>query len=270
MTRRPVAAVLVAPGTNRDQDACLALSLAGADPVVVPVTSLLRTRVATGAPATAPATDADRVVADADLIVVPGGFSYADALGAGRLFASELDHVLGDHLATAAASGRPVIGICNGFQVLVRLGTWSREGLRVALGHNATGTFTCEWVEVQAPSTGSAGVPPASPRPRCVWTDGLDGPVACPVAHGEGRLVADAATVAHLQATGRVALTYVRNPNGSLGDIAGLTDATGNVLGLMPHPENHVMARQHPGFHRGRTGGLGLQIFENGVRHARR
>jgi phosphoribosylformylglycinamidine synthase I len=244
MRRRPEAAVLTAPGTNRDPDASLALELAGANPVVIPVASLL---------------DVRSRLSDSDMIVIPGGFSYADALGAGRLFATELDHVLGDHLSVAAADRRPVIGICNGFQTLVRLGIWTREGYRLALGHNADGVFTCEWVNL---------VP--DPMTRCIWTEGLEGEVSCPVAHGEGRVVCDDATASALMETGRVALRYVRNPNGSRGDIAGLTDATGFILGLMPHPENHVVSRQHPGFRRGIGGGLGLRIFENGVRHAGR
>jgi phosphoribosylformylglycinamidine synthase len=100
----------------------------------------------------------------------------------------------------------------------------------------------------------------------CVWTQGIDS-IDCPIAHGEGRYVH--LDVASLEAAGQVALRYRRNPNGSTGDIAGVCDPTGVVLGLMPHPENHVIARQHPQHVRGAGGGLGLQLFERGVAHAR-
>jgi phosphoribosylformylglycinamidine synthase len=100
-----------------------------------------------------------------------------------------------------------------------------------------------------------------------VWTEELD-PIECPIAHGEGRYVhphIEALTVAR-----QVALTYRSNPNGSQGDVAGVCDASGVVLGLMPHPENHVLARQHPHSPRGAGRGLALALFVNGVRHASR
>jgi phosphoribosylformylglycinamidine synthase len=124
-----------------------------------------------------------------------------------------------------------------------------------ALGHNESGHFQCEWVALEAP----AG--------HCVWTRELD-PFECPIAHGEGRYVHD--DPAALAAAGQVALRYAgHNPNGSVDDIAGVCDASGVVLGLMPHPENHVLSRQHPRRARGTAGGLGLQLFERGVEYAR-
>jgi phosphoribosylformylglycinamidine synthase len=104
-----------------------------------------------------------------------------------------------------------------------------------------------------------------------VWTSGLD-PFDCPIAHGEGRYVHP--DLEGLRAAGQVALSYVSgsvsgNPNGSIGDVAGVCDPSGVVLGLMPHPENHVIARQHPRHGRGTAGGLGLALFERGVAHAR-
>ena len=123
-----------------------------------------------------------------------------------------------------------MIGICNGFQVLSRAGL-----LPGALGHNASGRFVCRWVELAA-----------EPRRRCVWTARLDDPIDCPIAHGEGRYVAPRPR-RDSPPTGQVALRYRGgNPNGSVADIAGVCDETGLVLGLMPHPENHVIARQHP------------------------
>ncbi|MEM9039994.1 MAG: phosphoribosylformylglycinamidine synthase I [Actinomycetota bacterium] len=231
------AVVIAGPGTNRDGDVAEALRLAGADPRVVLADELVETR---------------RFLDDADLAVVAGGFSYADSLGAGRMLALDLSLGLGDRLRDFVASGRPVIGICNGFQVLTRAGL-----LPGALGHNAQGHFECRWVVLDAPKSNS------------VWTAGLDAPIHCPIAHGEGRYVHP--DPESLDTAGQVALRYrSTNPNGSVGDIAGVSDASGVVLGLMPHPENHIVARQHPLHRRGGGGDehLGLRIFENGIRHA--
>jgi len=241
---RPLAIVVSGPGTNRDTDAVLALDLAGAEPCVVLTAELM--------------TDPSRLDG-ARIVVVAGGFSYGDSLGAGRMLALDLTAGdggrLGDRLRSFVASGRPVIGICNGFQVLTQAGL-----LPGALGHNAGGRFDCRWVELTA-----------EPASRCVWTAGLDDPVHCPIAHGEGRYVHP--DPAALGAGGQVALRYTGiNPNGSVADIAGVCDEGGMVLGLMPHPENHVLARQHP---RHRREGpdtmrhLGLRLFENAVRHVK-
>ncbi len=232
------AIVLVGPGTNRDPDAVLALELAGATPAIVRADRLA---------------DAPARLDDTALVLVAGGFSYADALGAGRMLALDLDVGLGDALARFVADGRPIIGICNGFQVLTRTGL-----LPGALGHNRSGTFDCRWVEL-APEPASA----------CVWTRDLPGPLECPIAHGEGRYVHPDPDA--LAGAGQVALRYASpNPNGSVADIAGVCDPTGRVLGLMPHPENHVLARQHPRHHRRAADDttLGLHLFRNGVRAA--
>ena len=235
---RPRAMVLSAPGTNRDRDVAFALELAGAEPNV----TLLGELVAR-----------PQRLQEVQLLVIAGGFSYADALGAGRMWSLALSQGVGDALQQFVAKGRPVIGICNGFQVLTRTGL-----LPGALGHNASGHFQCQWVRMNVPVS------------RCVWTTGL-GPIECPIAHGEGRYVHP--DPASLAATGQVALRYATdghssNPNGSADDIAGVCDESGVVLGLMPHPENHVLARQHPRHTRGTAAGLGLALFEQGVRYA--
>lgn len=161
---------------------------------------------------------------------------------------------LGQQVRDFVDSGRPVIGICNGFQVLTRAGL-----LPGALGPNQHGHFDCRWVEL-APD----------PHSRCIWTDCAGDEIHCPIAHGEGRYVHP--DPAGLAANGQVALRYAgRNPNGSVADIAGVCDETGLVLGLMPHPENHVVPRQHP---RHRLEGdttvhLGLRLFEAAVRHVK-
>lgn len=230
----PPAVVIAGPGTNRDRDVALALELAGADPTVILAAELV---------------EHPEILSDARLLAVAGGFSYGDALGAGRMLALDLTVGLGDRLRDFVATGRPVIGICNGFQVLTRT-----KLLPGALGHNAHGRFECRWVVLEADRNS-----------RCLWTAGIDDPIHCPIAHGEGRYVHPDPDA--LREGGQIALRYrTTNPNGSVADIAGVCNAAGNVLGLMPHPENFVVPRQHP--HHLRGGGeehLGLRLFRNGV-----
>lgn len=247
------ALILRAPGINRDADAALACELAGARPEQVHVN-----RIAEGSVK----------LADYALLVIPGGFSYGDHLGAGRLLAVDLNHRLGEELERFVADGRPVIGICNGFQVLVKAGLLpgpTRQSPRVTLTTNESCQFECRWVQLEAVSNS-----------RCLFTRGIERPIEVPVAHGEGRIaVRDQATLDELEAAGLVALRYVgegypANPNGSPHNIAGLCNAQGNVLGLMPHPENAVLPHQHPRWTREpvRREGDGLQIFRNAVRYA--
>jgi phosphoribosylformylglycinamidine synthase subunit PurQ / glutaminase len=237
--RRVPAVVIAGPGTNRDRDVATALEMAGADVNIVLANDLVAT---------------PSHLDDARLAVVAGGFSYADSLGAGRMLALDLTLGLGDRLNAFVGAGRPVIGICNGFQVLARTGL-----LPGSLGHNAQGHFDCRWVVLDRVT-----------RSNSIWTHGIDDPIHCPIAHGEGRYVHPDPEL--LDAAGQVALRYrSTNPNGSVADIAGVSDASGLVLGLMPHPENHIVRRQHPHHRRGGGGAahLGLRLFEAGVAHAR-
>jgi phosphoribosylformylglycinamidine synthase I len=240
---RPPAIVVAGPGTNRDTDAVLALDLAGAEPTIVLAGEL---------------TARPELLDDARIVVVAGGFSYGDALGAGRMLALDLTAGdggrLGERLRSFVAGGRPVIGICNGFQALTRTGL-----LPGALGHNAGGRFDCRWVRLAA-----------EPASRCIWTADMEAELHCPIAHGEGRYVHPDPAV--LAANGQVALRYSGgNPNGSVADIAGVCDDSGVVLGLMPHPENHVLPRQHPRHRHDptTTRTLGLRLFEAAVRHVK-
>jgi phosphoribosylformylglycinamidine synthase len=254
---RPRALILHATGVNRDRDAAAAVELAGGDPEIVHLNQLLA---------------GERNLLDYGLLIVPGGFSYGDDLGAGVLWALDLTHRLGEAIQRFTAEGRPVLGICNGFQALVKSGLLpgldALPARSVTLTYNASQRFECRWVRLKA----NAGSP-------CLFTKGIEDLITCPVAHGEGRLaVSGAGTLAALQARGLVALTYVdasgapagypANPNGSVDGIAGLCNPAGNVLGLMPHPENHIFGWQHPRWRRGEAGGLGLQLFINAIRAA--
>ncbi|HUN23070.1 MAG TPA: phosphoribosylformylglycinamidine synthase I [Anaerolineales bacterium] len=251
MTMNPKALILHANGTNRDRDVAHALQLAGANPEIVHINQLRR---------------AERQLADYHMLIAPGGFSYGDALGAGRLFALDLQTFFAEQVTAFVASGKPVLGICNGFQVLVKAGILPAGNFSATLTHNQRGHFECRWVHLLPQSS------------QCVWIRTGDAPLQCPVAHGEGRFVCeDAPALASQQ---QIALRYAlpdgtpangqypANPNGSVLDIAGVCNPSGNVLGLMPHPENHIWLHQHPNWTRASANGLALSLFQNGVRYA--
>jgi phosphoribosylformylglycinamidine synthase subunit PurQ / glutaminase len=245
--------ILHASGTNRDREAAWACELAGGQPEIVHVNQLASRQ---------------RCMADYGMLVLPGGFSYGDALGAGKLLGLTLRLTFQDDLAAFIASGRPVLGICNGFQALVKAGLLPGGGNQTAtLTFNRSARFECRWVTL-LPESNS----------RCIFTQGLSESITCPVAHGEGRFVAE--NLAELERAGHVALRYggaegtpaggeyPANPNGSDADIAGVCNAQGNVLGLMPHPEDHIVSYQHPRWTRGERGRMGLPLFVNGIRYA--
>ncbi|MEL7157986.1 MAG: phosphoribosylformylglycinamidine synthase subunit PurQ [Actinomycetota bacterium] len=247
MSLAPSVLIPIALGTNRNQELADAFVAAGARAHQVPLQALRA---------------GETKLADHQLLAIPGGFSYGDALGAGRLLGLDLTGWFDDQLQEARATAMPIFGVCNGFQALVRAGLLpGRTGAEVALVENDSARFECRWVTLQ-PEAGS----------HSVWLSGLTEPLRCPVAHGEGRLAATDRDLVE----GRVALRYATaagepadgaypaNPNGSLDDIAGLTDESGLVLGLMPHPEDHIVARQDP--LRGRAeGGRCLDLFRAGV-----
>lgn len=262
---KPAVLILHAPGTNRDREAAFACALAGGAPEIVHMNQLIH---------------GERSVSHYQMLVLPGGFSYGDDLGAGRLWANDLYHRFRQELDSFVADGKPVLGICNGFQALVKAGYLPGPApqQRVTLTHNSSGHFECRWVRLRAV------VPNA-----CLFTRGLEQDILCPVAHGEGRLVASEENRLALWRGGLVVLRYVagsrngdgtdesgvgagagypHNPNGSVDDIAGICNTRGNVFGLMPHPEDHVLAEQHPFWTRGGHGGTGLLLFWNGVRAA--
>jgi phosphoribosylformylglycinamidine synthase len=253
---KPQVLILHATGTNRDREAAWAVECAGGEPHIVHVNEL-RQRPAR--------------LHEFQMFILPGGFSYGDALGAGRLWATDLRWLFQEELARFIATGKPVLGICNGFQALVKSG-WlpgpPEANAQATLTRNASNRFECRWVWLEP-----------NQESHCIFTRGLAERIYCPVAHGEGRFVPrDEAALEQLRQGGQIALTYVSrnggladypaNPNGSVADIAAVCNAQGNVLGLMPHPEDHVVAWQHPRFTRGETGESGLALFVQGVHYA--
>lgn len=261
----PNALVIRAPGTNCDQEVCHGFELAGASTTLVHIDSLLRDF---------------SPLARADLIAFPGGFSYGDDVASGRIFAMKLRERLYSSLRDAAHRGVPMIGICNGFQVLVQVGllpgpsgaTWPERppAQTLALSDNKDARYMCRWVEV-AYEANSA----------CIWTKGLSdlgvddesraANHTLPVGHGEGRLSAlSPAIIEQLERQGQVAVRYADNFNGSEGAIAGVCDPTGRIFGLMPHPDRFLAWTRHPFWTRlsprERSGDTpGLKMFKNAV-----
>ncbi len=241
----PRALVLRAPGTNCNEETAAAWELAGAAVETRRLGEILEQ------PSTLDAYQ---------ILTFPGGFSYGDDLGAGRIFATRLGTTLKDALHRFHDRGGLLLGICNGFQILVKAGLLPGEGGVASLAHNASGRFESRWVKLLP----TKGVTP-------FLTD--DEPIELPVAHGEGNYV-----TANGTSGGNVVLKYVdaknspteqypANPNGSKHAIAGLCDATGRIFGLMPHPERHVSPFHHPRWTRdgAKPEGDGLRIFRNAV-----
>jgi phosphoribosylformylglycinamidine synthase len=246
----PNVLIPIALGTNRDADLADAFEAAGATATRIPLQALRA---------------GEAKLADFQILAIPGGFSYGDALGAGRLLGLDMVSWFGDQLREANERQMPMLGVCNGFQAIVSAGLLPGEAdNRGVLTENERGTFECRWVTL---------VP--EPGNDSIWLSDLTEPIRCPVAHAEGRFVA--ADLAAVEARNGVAFRYVdpasgepaggaypANPNGSAGDVAGITDATGRILGLMPHPENHIWPRQD--LLRGRhQGGQSLPMFNAAV-----
>lgn len=245
---KPLVLIPRTAGTNCDLELAHAFELAGAA-----TESLHINRLA----------ESPALLERYDILGLPGGFSYGDDIAAGRIYANRLRHRLYDALRVFIQQGKPVIGICNGFQLLVKAGLLPGLELpesvppkqTVTLTDNDNARFQDRWVPMRA-----------EPSSVCVWTRGLDA-FDLPIAHGEGRFMADEVLLDRLEAQGQVALRYAKNPNGSLRDIAGLCDPSGLVLGLMPHPERFVHYTQHPTWTRNKPQAAGLSMFVNAVEH---
>jgi len=247
--------ILRAPGTNRDVDTQIAFEAAGAEVSSSPVTGLFRK---------------EKRLADYHIAVIPGGFTYGDDISAGRIMANEIRLRLGGDIKKFVDDGRLVLGICNGFQVLVKTGILpgipGRSAQPVTLTNNDSGKFECRWVYLKV-----------NQKSPCVFTKGID-LIYVPVAHGEGKLVAEDGllgklnvVVQYVDEKGKTGAGYPYNPNGSVNDIAGICDATGRVFGLMPHPEDFIRGTQHPRWTRAKPPEnlYGMQIFTNAVKWAK-
>jgi phosphoribosylformylglycinamidine synthase I len=266
----PRICVLRAPGTNCDVETAFAFDHCGGKAERIHLFRLLE--------------DPSRLD-QYQILCIPGGFSYGDDVGAGVIFAHEMRSRLGDAIRRFLQADKLVLGICNGFQTLLKAGllpngaeSWDqpREAAEATLTWNHNGRYTARWVHLKTGST------------KNVFLQGIT-ELDLPIAHAEGRLVARTDDVVRNWANlGQLALMYAAwpqsasndgtaagpdpvrwpaNPNGAVADIAGLGDPAGRVLGLMPHPERFLFATQHPHWTRLRLSdeGAGVQIFRNAV-----
>ncbi|MBI2836446.1 MAG: phosphoribosylformylglycinamidine synthase I [Chloroflexi bacterium] len=247
--------VLRAPGTNCDGETAFAFREAGAEVSLVHVNRLI---------------SREESLADYQIMAIPGGFTYGDDVAAGKVLANELKLKLGEEIARFVERGGLILGICNGFQIMVRAGLLPEPAdggaSPVTLTNNDSGKFECRWTYLK--------LNPASP---CVFTQGIED-MYLPVAHGEGKLVAAAGALSkaniaiqYADEKGNTQAGYPWNPAGSMNNIAGICDKSGRVFGLMPHPERHLRGTQHPQWTRlgAKKYGDGFQVFRNAVRWAK-
>jgi len=243
--------ILRGPGTNCDVETAFAFEQAGGSPTEVHVNQLIRR---------------EERLADYQIMVIPGGFTYGDDLGAGKVLANELRVKLGEDIIRFIESGGLILGICNGFQVLAKAGILPEPSAKgepkFTLAGNDSGKFECRWIYLEV-----------NKKSPCVFTRGIDR-MYLPVACGEGKVVADPEILPRLNAVvyytdedGNRRAGYPWNPCGSMEDIAGICDSTGRVFALMPHPERHIRGTQHPRWLREgvKQYGDGFKVFQNAV-----
>ena len=244
--------IIRAPGTNCDAETAFAFQRAGAVVSSVHVNQLIRH---------------EKRLSDYQIMVIPGGFTYGDDISAGKVLANELKLRLGDDILRFIEDGGLILGICNGFQVLIKAGILPRlsngSPPLLTVSANDSGKFECRWVYLYV-----------NKKSNCIFTKGIDS-MYLPVAHAEGKVVADPRVLPDLNvvlyytdAYGNSKAGYPHNPNGSVGNIAGICDASGRVFALMPHPERHIRGTQHPQWtrHGAKEHGDGFQVFLNAVK----
>jgi phosphoribosylformylglycinamidine synthase len=269
----PRVLVLRAPGTNCDLETAHAFERAGAVAERLHVNRLR---------------EAPRTLDDFQILCFPGGFSYGDDVAAGRILGNQIRIRLADDIRRFRDAGKLILGICNGFQILLKTGVLLEDDVpatggaataQATLALNESGRYEDRWVRLRAEGS------------KCVFFSGCD-TMYLPVAHAEGKFVPrDAAVLKKLEAGGQACLKYLPlkddttttapaganhsvpypdNPNGATHDIAGICDPTGRICGLMPHPERHLDAVQHPQWTRLKKlpeHGDGFAVFQNAVKY---
>lgn len=247
-------------GLNCEKETTAAFKLCGASPEMVHLNDLLSGK---------------HSLSEFHILAFIGGFSFGDHLGAGTVFANRIKAKLRDELKQFVADGKLIIGICNGFQTLTRLGLVPAMNGNlfeqdVALAHNDSGVFRDDWVYLKA-----------NPDSPCIFTKGID-LMKLPIRHGEGKLVANEDVLAELESKNLTALRYANedgsiatdfpaNPNGALNAIAGICDESGRIFGLMPHPEAFLSPFNSPTWTKEKiegklaSEGEGVIFFRNAV-----
>jgi len=258
--------ILRTAGTNCDKETAFAFGLAGASTEMVHINELA---------------GKEKDLADYHILAIPGGFSYGDDIASGKILANELKFKIGTGLRKFIKDGKLIIGICNGFQILVKSGllpnlSGTFSDIEATLTLNDSDKFEDRWVYLKR-------VRGQGPKDKCIWTKDINGIITLPVAHGEGKFMPGNADILNrLRREGLIVLEYVDetgkkrgypyNPNGSVENVAGICDSTGRIFGLMPHPERHIDSYQHPYWTRLKQGqrGDGFLIFKNGVDFAKK
>ncbi|MDP2940040.1 MAG: phosphoribosylformylglycinamidine synthase I [Candidatus Omnitrophota bacterium] len=269
--QKPKVIVLRTAGTNCDKETAFAFKEAGASVESVHINRLINRK---------------KSLDNYDILALPGGFTYGDDVAAGKILANELRFKLSADLKKFIKDGKLIIGICNGFQILVKAGilpgneSFSQEA---TLTLNDSAKFEDRWIYLRRVSSIEYRVSRKAVDSKCIWTKDLPEIIYLPVAHGEGKFVVNNDSVLQrLKQNNQIVFKYCDekgknagypfNPNGSVEDIAGICDESGRILGLMPHPERHFLKEQHPHWTRNAKNkfGDGFQIFKNGVEYARK
>ncbi len=250
--KKPNVLVIRTAGTNCDKETLYAFSESGADTTLLHINQVKE----------------NKDLSPYQIIALPGGFSYGDDLGAGKILSLELMLWFKDEIKKFIDKGGLMIGICNGFQVMVKTGILPDLDFqqKVTLTDNDSHRFEDRWVYLKTNKNNNS-----------VWLKGLPEVISIPVAHGEGKFYTEKSVLDRIETNNQVAFRYSDrvggsvdypfNPNGSLNAIAGITDSTGKILGLMPHPERCMFEHHRPHWKEGDSTAFGKQIFENAVNY---
>lgn len=234
----PKALIISGYGINCETESAYAFEKAGAECDIVHVNDLISGR---------------KKIADYDILMFPGGFSYGDDTGSGNAFANKIKNNLWKDILEFIDSGKLILGVCNGFQIMVYLGLFALPSkyygkVTNALTSNTNNRYECRWVHIKNSSS------------NCVFTEGI-ALTHLPVAHGEGRFYCPGKTYEELKNNNQIVFTYCNgngedadgvyplNPNGSLNDVAAICDKSGRIMGMMPHPERALYPHNEPDFH---------------------
>jgi phosphoribosylformylglycinamidine synthase I len=255
---RPRALILRTAGTNCDKETEFAFRAAGAETDLVHLNAVKERKD----------------ISSYRLLCIPGGFSYGDDLGAGKIFSLELLLWFQEALLRFIEQGGLILGICNGFQVLAKTGILPDAGFAqtMTLAMNDSCRFEDRWTYLSLPKGKSPG--------KDLWAKGMPEVISLPVAHGEGKFYTEQSVLDTIERKSQVLFRYSDecgnvggypfNPNGSLNNIAGITDPSGRVLGLMPHPERCMFLHQYPFWREKQCPAWGFKIFENAVQYCKR
>lgn len=238
--------VISGDGLNCENETLRAFNIAGANGTILHINELLQN---------------PKILHKFNILAIPGGFSFGDEINSGQVLALKLKHSLQDDFNKFKDDGKLIIGICNGFQTLVKLGAFTEKDEKTfTLGHNRSEQFIDKWTSMSV-----------NPNTKCIWTKGLNSPFSLPIRHAEGKVYFKGTSdnqkllFEKMNNQGQIALTYQQDVNGSYERIAGVCDQTGRIFGLMPHPEAAINELTNPYKEANNTEEVGLNFFKNAV-----